>query len=592
MRGHPLLLDATSEAPSTLDAGVDAPVEEHADDGASPHRSLRHRLRWPAFSAFVLQLLLVLGDRVPSVDSMSYFETGRNFVNGRGYTRSGGPEMHFPPIAPVGLGLLEKLTGNEMFAMRSWELFWGLAAVALLTVIAWFLSRDDDVTVVTAWIATLVPGVVTLAVRAGSGSELPTTVLLLSSGLLVLVALDPKKERSAARRALWLVGAGSMVGLAYLTRPEALIPGAIVGVAVLLFALRDKEKTFSQRLTNVVRYGAAFGLAALVFVAPYVVYTHSNSGSWSLTSKTKDASIDAWRAVAQDNRLERDQILYSIQPDGVSLGPETRSLTAIAREHPRNWLTIAWINSTTIFHDYVGTPWKDGPVWEIIPLFLSVPALAQIWKTRKRGSTLLFAALGAAPLITCFLFFTLPRYLITTTAVLIPFAAWGLVEWTNRLTLGKRRLAWWIMGPLLVLSFIVASWSLRPFTDTPERTEQRTAGEWIAKNTPKDARIMTRSFHVQGYSHRDVVAMPSAEYRSMLEFARRMGVSYVVADEGTIKRRRPEMYDILMRETGAPAGLKLVHEFTERGVRVKIYKLDPPAPPTIQPPLPLGYVSD
>ena len=36
---------------------------------------------------------------------------------------------------------------------------------------------------------------------------------------------------------------------------------------------------------------------------------------------------------------------------------------------------------------------------------------------------------------------------------------------------------------------------------------------------------MTRSFHVQGYSDRDVVAMPSADYRSMLEFARRMGVT-------------------------------------------------------------------
>jgi hypothetical protein len=86
--------------------------------------------------------------------------------------------------------------------------------------------------------------------------------------------------------------------------------------------------------------------------------------------------------------------------------------------------------------------------------------------------------------------------------------------------------------------------------------------------------------------------MPSAEYRAMLEFARRMGVSYIVADENTIKRRRPEVYDILMRETGAPAGLELVHQFTERGTRVKIYRLDPAAPETLQPPLPLGYVSD
>ena len=83
-----------------------------------------------------------------------------------------------------------------MFALRFWELAWGMAAVLLLTAIAWFLSRDDDVVIATAWIATLVPGVVTLAIRAGSGSELPTMVLLLGSALGVLIALDPKADRS------------------------------------------------------------------------------------------------------------------------------------------------------------------------------------------------------------------------------------------------------------------------------------------------------------------------------------------------------------------------------------------------------------
>ena len=586
------MLDATPAVPPSKEVEEAHAADAARADAADEHTPLRKRLRWPFLTAFLVQLLLVLGDRIPSVDSMSYFETGRNFVNGNGYTRSGAPEMHFPPIAPVSFGLLEKLLGNEMFALRTWELLWAMAAVAVLTAVAWFISRKDDVVVATAWIAIAVPGVVTLSIRAGSGSELPVVVMLLGAGLLTLLAVDRTAERSEAKRLLLLAGSGALVGLAYLTRPEALMPGAVVGLAVVLFALRDPDKTWGQRFATMLKHGAAFGLATLVFVAPYVNYTHSNSGSWSLTSKTKDASIDAWRAVAQDDRLERDQILYSIQPDGVSLGPETVSLTAIAREHPRNWLTIAWINTTTIFGDYVGRPWETGPTWELIPLFLTVPAIWQMWKTRKRGSTLLFVGLGAAPLATCFLFFALPRYLMMTTAVLIPFGAWGLVEWTNRLELGKRRLAWWIMGGLMVLSLIVASWNLLPYSNTAERTEQRTAGEWIAENTPKDSRIMTRSFHVQGYSHRDVVAMPSAEYRAMLEFARRMGVSYIVADENTIRRRRPEVYDILMRETGAPAGLKLVHQFTERGVRVKIYELDPPAPPTLQPPLPLGYVAD
>ena len=586
------MLDATPAVPPSKEVEAAHAADAARAEAADQHTPLRKRLRWPFLTAFLVELLLVLGDRIPSVDSMSYFETGRNFVNGNGYTRSGAPEMHFPPVAPVSFGLLEKLLGNEMFALRTWELLWAMAAVAVLTAVAWFISRKDDVVVATAWIAIAVPGVVTLSIRAGSGSELPVVVMLLGAGLLTLIAVDRTAERSEAKRLLLLACSGALVGLAYLTRPEALMPGAVVGLAVVLFALRDPDKTWGQRFVTMLKHGAAFGLATLVFVAPYVNYTHSNSGSWSLTSKTKDASIDAWRAVAQDDRLERDQILYSIQPDGVSLGPETVSLTAIAREHPRNWLTIAWINTTTIFGDYVGRPWETGPTWELIPLFLTVPAIWQMWKTRKRGSTLLFVGLGAAPLATCFLFFALPRYLMMTTAVLIPFGAWGLVEWTNRLELGKRRLAWWIMGGLMVLSLIVAAWNLLPYSNTAERTEQRTAGEWIAENTPKDARIMTRSFHVQGYSHRDVVAMPSAEYRAMLEFARRMGVSYIVADENTIRRRRPEVYDILMRETGAPAGLKLVHQFTERGVRVKIYELDPPAPPTLQPPLPLGYVAD
>ncbi|MCB0958123.1 MAG: hypothetical protein KDB04_01205, partial [Acidimicrobiales bacterium] len=64
------------------------------------------------------------------------------------------------------------------------------------------------------------------------------------------------------------------------------------------------------------------------------------------------------------------------------------------------------------------------------------------------------------------------------------------------------------------------------------------------------------------------------------------------ADDTTVRRRRPELYDLLVRSDEVPEGVVLVHEFTERGKVVKIYQLDPAAPPTDQPPLPLGYVSD
>ena len=60
--------------------------------------------------------------------------------------------------------------------------------------------------------------------------ELPVVVMLLGAGLLTLLAVDRTAERSEAKRLLLLAGSGALVGLAYLTRPEALMPGAVVGL--------------------------------------------------------------------------------------------------------------------------------------------------------------------------------------------------------------------------------------------------------------------------------------------------------------------------------------------------------------------------
>lgn len=555
-------------------------------------RPLRHRLRWPFGAGAVIQLILVMGDRMPSVDAISYFETGRNWVAGNGYVRQGSPELHFPPVAPISLGVLERVLGSEMAALRTWNLAWGLAAVLLLTAVAWFLSRDDDVTVATAWFATLVPGVVTLFIKNGSGSELPAGCLVIGAALAVLWAFDGDAPRPALHRYGALVGGGALIGLAYLTRPEALLPGVAVGTFVLLLGWKAAERGIAARARSAVTAGAAFGFAALLFMAPYLSYMQSNTGSWSLTSKTKDASIDAWRAVAEDNRLERDQILYAIQPDGVSLGPETVPLTQLAREHPRGWLTIAWTNLTTMASLYFGEPLRNGPTWELIPIFLLIPAVERIWTTRRRPATQLFAGLAAIPMLTCFLFFTLPRYLIMATAILIPFGTWGLVVWLRKLSPKPQRIAMGVVAVLTLASFIGAVGVLLPGSPRAERTEQRTAGEWLKENTDEDARVMTRSFHVQGYSERPVVAWPYADWQSTVEFARRMGVSYLVADETTVQRRRPELYDLLMTGDDPPPGVVLAHEFTERDRLVRIYAFDPPPPPSDQPPLPLGYVSD
>lgn len=546
-------------------------------------RSLRRRLALPAALTVVVQVVMVLGDRMPSVDAVAYFESGRNVLAGDGFVRQGAPEVHFPPVAPVAYALLEKLTGSEMGALRLWNLVWGLVAVALLAAVAWWTSRDDDATVATVWLATPVGGLVALGIRGGSGSELVTVDLLVAAALVVLVALDPRAARSRLNQVAALGGAGALVGVAYLTRPEAIFPGLTIGAAAAVFAWRQRtDRSFAGGVASLA--GAAmFSVALLALATPYLVRQHHETGAWAVTGKSKDASMGAWRAIAEGDRLERDRTLYAISPDGRSLGRQAQPLTALARQHPGQWLGIVGVNVRQTLRFY--------GLWQILPAFLLVPGVAQMWACRRQRATRLFAAIAAWPLLTATLFFSLPRYLMLTTAILIPYGAWGLVRWIGTREPRARRAWWGAVAALSLLSLLVATWPLLPGSPAAEHTEQRTAGEWIATNTPAGDRVMTRSYHVQAYADRPVVALPYASYPEVLRYAREHGVRWLVADEPTIAGRRPQLRDELFGDQ-VPAGLALAHDFTERGKRVRIFRLDPAPPPSDRPAQPLGYVGD
>ena len=64
-----------------------------------------------------------------------------------------------------------------MAALRTWNVAWGLALVAVLVALARAITDDDDVAVATAWLGLLVPGTIAVALTSGGGSELPAAAL-------------------------------------------------------------------------------------------------------------------------------------------------------------------------------------------------------------------------------------------------------------------------------------------------------------------------------------------------------------------------------------------------------------------------------
>ena len=568
----------------------DGVLDADPPEGGGPRqRPLRSRLAWPLGTALFLHVFMAINDKLPSVDGLAYFEAGRNLIRGKGYVRIERPELHFPPVTPVGFAVLEKLTGTEMRALGVWNVTWGVLVVVAIAALAHRMYRDDSITVVTAWFGATMAGLGPLFFRNGGGSESTSTAMLLGAAILTIDGLrtPPTQLR---RRTLYLVGSGALVGLAYLTRPESLLPGAIIGFAILGWSWRERRAEGFDLRRPLIDAGA-FGLTIILFLFPYVAFLHSHTGSWSPTAKTQDVSIDAWKDVAENDRLDRDRILYSINSSGTGLTSGTKSLTALAREHPREWVTILGINVRTLKDVIVFPSWGFGPAWATISIIPLLAALSEIWRTRKRGITRLLAGMGAMPLLTCLLFFTLSRYITVATAILTLFGAAGFVRWQRRLPKPAGRALLAVTAVCLATSYLTTAQSYVPGIPSPDPVDQAETGRWLETHTPTDARVMTRSYHVQAYAHRQIVAMPYTDFPTMMRFARRMGVTYIIADAGTLKARRPELYGQLMTNY-KPPGLKLIYQLggTERPVR--IYQLDPAPPPTDRPPIYLGYVSD
>ncbi|MEZ5137251.1 MAG: hypothetical protein R2711_00230 [Acidimicrobiales bacterium] len=538
--------------------------------------ALRRRLRLPAALTVLVQAVLVLGDRVPSIDTMAYLESGTSLLRGDGYVRQGMPEVHFPPFVPVGLGLLHRLLGDELRAVQVWNLGWGLALAATVVAVAWRASRDEDATVLTAWAVTAVGGAIPLLIRGGGGSEAPAAVLVLGAALVGLGALD-RADRSGALAARG-AAIGALLGLAYLVRPEALLWGGLL-VAVVALLARRRGATI----------GAAAGLVAAtaavvaIAVVPYAVRQHDVTGSWSITAKSREASIDTWADIARGDRVQRDEVLHRIDPDGVTLGPPMRSLSSLAADDPAGWLRIVATNVAQVSRFYL--------LWQVVPIFLLLPALHRLWRSRATDATRIFGAAALGPVATSLTYFALPRYLLVTTCVVVAYGCWAVVAWQRERSPAVRR--WTAVGLAVGLgvSFVVATWPLLPGSPSPERTDQIDAGRWIDEHLPADAVLLTRSYAVQHAAHRPVVTLPVGTLDEVLAFGRRRGATHLVADETTLRSRRPELVDDLLGDT-APDGLALVAERTEGGRTVRIYAIegvDPSVPPW---PLPLGYVSD
>ncbi len=447
--------------------------------------------------ALALRLALAVGTAGLTMDSPLYVRMAEWLRHG---VHEGSPAHQGYPLL---VALASFLTSDREWPGRLVSLVASLALVALV--------HDAARRRVGPRGAALAAGLVALhPLLAIYGVAVMTEATFLTLVCAGFAALD----RGQAKRG------GAWLGAAWWVRPEALV---LAPLAVLLAPLTPRARMTALAL-------------AVVVALPHSALLRVQQGHWSLSPKTSlvhapplDPRADEWRLADARAFADTVDVRTRLARDG---GAILRAWPVRFGMHARRALE-AW------------------------PLPLLLLALVGLARREGRGPWL-------APLALPFVYPLLaaPPDLRFASA-LVPGLALAATAGAGALVARGR--AGRLLGLALVATGAIAiargpaTRLARAFDDGP-MASLRGAGAWLAANSPPEATIMDRKSYVAFFADRRHVQLPDEPLDTLLDYARREGVDYLVVEEYVVRGLRPQLAPLLdARYLAREPRVRLVH---------------------------------
>ncbi|HUR78625.1 MAG TPA: hypothetical protein VMZ22_11795 [Acidimicrobiales bacterium] len=521
----------------------------------------------PIAVAVVVRAVFAYTDNIVSPDEAAYLGTGHNIWHGHGITYLGEPQLHFPPLLPLLLGGLAKVLPEPHHATVLVTFLASVALVPVLGALAWRVG-GRRAGVLALWFAALTPGLSRVVAWGAGGSEALYTAVLFGAALVAVGRRrwdDPVGLPRAA-------AVGALVGAAYLLRPEGILTAAVFGA---ILAVRVLKTADWRRLFAV---GAACLAGLAVFAGPYVWFLHSHTGHWSLTAKSVDVSIEAWHAVAAQERDERDTYLYKLDDSGRSTEQKTYALTALARRHPRSYLNIVGENIKQLYKSLLSPNVTTMPGFRLIAVPLIPFALFAAWRHRRTATVVAVVGVLLLSLATVIGFFVLNRYLPPAISALVVLAAIGLAE------LQGRAARIWITVGLVTSVMSLATWfeGAHGPTLVRERPDLQLAARWLRNRVPAGATVMTRSTALPYYlPNNKLLVPPVGTVAQVWRYSRFNHVGYFLFDP-TTQLYRQGLAPLTDGKDHSAEGFELLHVVRVEDRETFIYRIlrqrEPAAP--------------
>ena len=455
------------------------------------------------------------------VMGLTYVRIAENLVNESTYVGLfEGPELIFPPFFPVLLALGSLLVGWSV--SESARLIPLLSGVLLVPVAFALVRLMYGLRVALGIAALMAVHPVFIDLSSTAESETVYLPLILVGLYWALRALDS----GSLKHAVWC---GTMFGLAYLTRPEALLFPVVVVTAMAVAGLRSLVV-----VRRVALQCLCLVAPIVVLAAPYVAYLSLHTGGLRLDSKgVMNYTIGERRNSGMSHAEASLGIGSNLSEDGPQLSPNHFIATAHQRpsagELVSYWVKSALRNKATLFDLLL------SPVFGSV-LGIGLAALGLFrrpWDQRRAvwEAVLLSIALAHVFLLLG-LHVVLFRYVLPLATVFLlwvakgidEFARWGVETADRALSLGRsprRRVDMAIRSGLIVALLLLALWGLRwgsPLQEGPRIVLLQEAGTWLGHYRPGPKRVMTMHAQIPYYSQGTLLLMPYAEASLALRY--------------------------------------------------------------------------
>jgi 4-amino-4-deoxy-L-arabinose transferase-like glycosyltransferase len=368
------------------------------------------------------------------------------------------------------------------------------------------------------------------------------------------------------RSAVAYLAAGALFGLAYLTKPEAIVNLGLM-IAWLVLANLWRRSLFTWRTV----IGLTLCLVAFaVVIAPYMAFLYRHTGRIMITGKLGVTYVAGLGAVEHDPGLY-DRALSKLDEAGEEIiwfSPDRfkYSIWEEISADPGGFLGRVWKNVNTL--EQVLFTRQVFPFYFL--LLLGLAWFGAAWN-KERALKELFLVLAVLP-VSIFLPFHIElRYFSPMLPILLLWLAKGidaLAEWLRQTwtalgfrSQGGNRLALslCVLLTLLILSyFLVLQPRVLGNGLATMNAGRREAGLWLKAHSDPQSLVMSRDTEVPFYAERRWVATPNEEYDRYIAYVRKRGGNYLVVDEREVTVIRPQL-SLLLNEESPPSGLRHVY---------------------------------